>query len=105
MQMQIRQGDILFVRVEEELEGEQVEDGVVAQGEATGHHHRVSWDDLKAGSAEVLRDGPRGDLALVVKKPSRVTHQEHDTVMLSEGNWKVVRQRELSAGEVRHVLD
>ena len=82
-----RQGDILFVKVDK-LPGnkrKQVKNGVVALGEATGHAHRV-------------RDGHvwdfEPDLFVEAEVATKVVHEEHNTIPLPKGIYKVVRQRE-----------
>lgn len=99
-----RQGDVLLVEVADEPKGKTKKDGVLAEGEATGHHHRIDPHALKQGFAELIEQGPQ-DLALLVKKPTRIVHEEHGTIEVPKGKYKVVLQREFSAGEVRRVID
>lgn len=103
-QKMYRQGDILIVRVDTVEEGQTKKDGILAEGEATGHHHKIDPAALSQGLAELVEHEPQ-DLSLKVKKPTPIIHNEHDTITLPKGNYKVVRQREFSAGEVRRVLD
>lgn len=92
----IRQGDLLFVPVEEIPEqAKQKENGVIAEGEATGHHHRVaSIEDAEVlvqehwrGGAQVyVRVGPNG---------VSIVHEEHGPVALAPSTtYKVNRARE-----------
>jgi hypothetical protein len=93
-----RQGDVLIV---EDLrvpnQRQRARDNVLVYGEATGHAHRVE------GSAEVF-DTPRGK-EIAATEPFRVVHEEHDTIEIPEGFYRVVRQREYDEGEIRYVSD
>ena len=96
-----RQGDILLELVEKPdslvLRG-QVEDGVIAQGEVTGHAHKLVGGELRHG------DG--GMLALVPASGAVVTHDEHADLELEEGVWLVRTQSEyVGAGEMADVYD
>lgn len=91
-----RQGDILFVACDEGAKGRTVVSGIVAEGEATGHYHRVV-DGLVFevdGTLHVVSDGG-----------ATVTHDEHDTLTLAPGTYRVVRQREYTPEEIRYVAD
>jgi hypothetical protein len=62
---------------------------VLADGEVTGHQHRIA----EFGSAFVLED--RGQIYLdVVAERARVVHEEHGTIALDRGAYRVWRQRE-----------
>jgi hypothetical protein len=96
----IRQGDVLFIPVSE-LPARQFtkrETGIIQEGEATGHHHRIAIledaEVLEAPSEDwrnpdpllYMRVGPNG-IAIV--------HEEHNTVMLPANTlFKVHRARE-----------
>lgn len=105
----IRQGDVLFVPVTEIPSGPRTkrENGTVAYGEATGHHHSLAVEDLER--AEVLECGD-GLFVHVSEDGVRIdgaifTHQEHGPVVLPPGNFKVTIQREYSSEEIRNVID
>jgi hypothetical protein len=94
----VRQGDILLVPVEKIPHTRQrVRDGgragVVAEGEATGHAHRIE------GPARVVAATPHtsvpGELYVVVDgAEATLVHEEHDPIGLAKGVYQVVRQRE-----------
>jgi len=64
-------------------------DLVLARGEATGHAHRIETD----GFAEAYSKD--GNLFLrVVGSPAKVVHEEHRTIQLPPGTYRVWRQRE-----------
>jgi hypothetical protein len=117
---QVRQGDILLVRVFDVLNMDKAkksakesakENGyvVLARGEVTGHCHVV--DATKAR----LFEHPDGLTILVVEKDCELEHlvlssgaatEDHAAVALTPGAWQVVRQREyVSPEEVRRVAD
>lgn len=105
-QNQFRQGDLLIERVAEVpqdgLKDVAVDGGrhILAYGEITGHHHSVATE-----SGSFLREADDGTLYLGVPKDTALTHQEHTSVPLKEGTYKVTKQREYHRGEVRNVLD
>jgi len=95
-----RQGDILFTKVEklpeEGLTPRQSK--VIAEGEVTGHSHRL----LQGRVFETAM----GILYLEVLVATQVVHQEHGAIDLEPGLYKVTRQREYVAPEIdRMVLD
>ena len=87
-----RQGDLLFIRVEELPAHTKKGSKVLREGEVTGHLHQVATE-----TAEV-RDLVRGwgeDLKFVVaEEETQITHDEHGTIVLAPGIWQVVVQRE-----------
>lgn len=106
-----RQGDVLIVPVPEEAvpghvaqaPGER-RDGrgrlVSALGEVTGHAHAV------VGKGRLVREpGPLGPFLLHLPAGGRVVHEEHATITLPQGWFRVVRQREYVPGTVRIVAD
>ncbi len=98
-----RQGDVLLISVDEmpsnmvpvEPDGDRV---VLAYGEVTGHAHALST----AGAA--LYENPEGRFLRLVQ-PSALVHEEHSTINLAPGVYRVVRQREYTPREVRFVTD
>jgi hypothetical protein len=85
----IRQGDLLFVPVGKMPENAtRIETGIIAEGEATGHHHRLAvledaelaahWDGTK-----MVKVGPNG---------VTVVHEEHGPVMLAPNTTYAVHQ-------------
>lgn len=72
----------------------------LAYGEATGHHHTVT-----KGEAELYEHD--GTLFLRAAEEVKVTHQEHGTITLPKGNYKIGRVQEYDhfAEEAREVMD
>ena len=83
-----RQGDLLLIREERGLdalyEPTVVASRIVQEGEATGHAHRLEGGgDVYNQGTYVTSDGT-----------ATLVHDEHDTIELPEGTYRVLRQRE-----------
>jgi hypothetical protein len=73
---------------------------VLALGEATGHAHAI------AAPGELLRDSdPFVPDHLHLPSGGRLVHEEHATISLPKGWYRVIRQREYVPGAVRVVAD
>lgn len=99
-----RQGDILIVPIKElpeNLSKIERENGraILAHGEVTGHAHAIK--DQCADLFIAAND----NMYLHVVEECFVTHEEHEKVRLSPGNYKVIRQMQWDSGQVRKVLD
>jgi hypothetical protein len=73
---------------------------VLAEGELTGHVHRIAEKD----SAELYRHGSNLYLR-VLKTAATLLHQEHGPISLPQGEYRIWRQREYSPREIRVVRD
>lgn len=82
---------------------------VLARGEVTGHRHA-----FYGGSVAMFRDdGLARDLPAklyighvrIAGKSVELRHEEHDTIALCPGTYRVRRQREYDSGEARVVAD
>ncbi len=97
---QYRQGDVLLLPTDipKDATITTKDEIVLAEGEATGHAHRITLP----GVEELAKDGVRylrtHDVALV-------KHEEHDTVAVPPGEYKIVQQREYSPTAIRAVAD
>ena len=98
----IRQGDILFVPMADHISRlintdrfyvrrERNQGIIVAAGEATGHHHRI-----RTKGARLYRNGTVVYLT-VPKGGAELTHEEHETLELPEGVYRVDNQKEYVA--------
>jgi len=92
---QYRQGDVLLVRVKEDVLSRPhrsvARDGgriVLAYGEATGHAHAVAEPEAELIELET------GERFLVTPRGVSLRHEEHDPIELPPGTYRVVRQRE-----------
>lgn len=98
-----RQGDVLIYKADEvpaNMKPVKPRNGrlILAEGEATGHHHSVD-----SNVAELYSDGAK--MVMVVSEPTTVDHQEHGAIEINPGTYWVIRQREYDAGAERKVRD
>lgn len=92
-----RQGDVLLVPCSEipaiaRKEAPAGERVVLAEGERTGHAHTMLADRV----SYFREDGSGSGAYVHVAGPSPVdlTHEEHDTLAIPPGNYRVVQQRQ-----------
>ena len=99
-----RQGDILIIPVTYKIIGEKLprENGrvILAHGESTGHSHSI-----ESKRAHLYTDGEKILLRVNGETPVNLTHEEHSTISIPPGNYKVIRQREYTPERIRHVVD
>src|SRR5262245_34369914 len=103
------QGDILIERVDDaEATGQviqSVRNGpiVIAEGEATGHHHRLLGSVTMYRDDAIARDIPP-DLYIghvTVRSPGAcLEHEEHAPITLDKGTYRIRRQRQLEPTDV-----
>lgn len=95
-----RQGDVLIMEASRpaRLPESRASDNVLVYGEATGHAHRVQGDTATVFDVGDIKeiDAPKG---------FSVVHEEHATIELPEGYYRVRRQREYDESEIRYVAD
>lgn len=97
MHKQYRQGDVLIESIDSIPEKAKLdESNILVYGETTGHAHRLE-------GGHVLEIGE--DKYVVAGSNAKVVHEEHDTIELPEGTYKVIRQREYDENEIRYVRD
>lgn len=96
----IRHGDVILQQVDS-TKGKQkkMKQCVLAEGEVTGHFHRLT--------GQVLESIHKDERFVEVQgKEAVLTHEEHDTLKIPEGKYRVLIQREVDLlGEVRQVMD
>jgi len=102
-----RQGDVLIIPVgamPAKLEKLKREDGrvILAHGEVTGHAHAI-----KDKRVALFRDPKLAAIFMHVsgEDPVALEHDEHDTISVPPGNYRVIRQREYSPEAIRNVAD
>jgi len=103
--LMLRQGDVLLVAVDaipsDAIEIRRGPRGVVlAEGEVTGHAHRIP-----SRSASLYRS--ESDARFMrVKAPVSLKHEEHTAVEIPPGNYRVTIHTEYVPGELpRQVVD
>jgi hypothetical protein len=95
-----RQGDILFMKETRPL-GKTTPKGsnIILHGEATGHSHKVE------GAGQIVLSEGTEDQFLVANDNVRIVHEEHHTIELPEGVYRIRRQREFDGEAIRYVHD
>ncbi|MGA9380625.1 MAG: hypothetical protein WBV73_17815 [Phormidium sp.] len=94
----IRQGDVILIPTPS-IEGNQLPHLTLAEGEVTGHKHRIS-----EGEAELYERN--GTLYLKVLSPTALlTHEEHEKIVIPQGDWLIRIQREYEPKGWRYVAD
>lgn len=96
---QYRQGDVFIQQCSKPNMENAIKqnDLVLAEGEVTGHAHRV------VGKAVLLMVATK--MYLECLERCHVVHEEHGSIELDPGYYEIRRQREFHAGMVRTVLD
>jgi hypothetical protein len=73
---------------------------VLAEGELTGHCHRIEGVDV----AELFEsEGQR--FLMVLAESARIVHEEHKTITLPRGTYRVWGQREYTPQAIVRVRD
>jgi hypothetical protein len=104
------QGDILIERVEDTHAGSRqviacIDTGAVtiAEGEVTGHHHRLLGSITMYRDDALARDIPPGLYVAhveVTNSAARLEHEEHAPILLDKGTYRVRRQRQLEPTDI-----
>ena len=95
----LRQGDVILIPASETVNGEKLAHLTLAEGEVTGHRHRITQ-----GEAELYERN--GTLYLKVLSPTALlTHEEHQPIAIPKGDWMVRIQREYEPEGWRYVAD
>lgn len=93
-----RHGDVILKPVDQ-VEGTKLDHLVLAEGEVTGHAHRIS-----DGQAELYEKN--GTLYLrVLSETAALTHEEHHRIDVPKGDWIIGIQREYEPNGWRQVAD
>lgn len=103
-----RQGDVLLVQVEEipaDATACQVDgDVILAYGEVTGHAHRI-----EAGTVKPLAKGgvwePSAERFIQALEGAVLRHEEHGSIAIPKGKYRVVQQVEYTPEAIRNVAD
>ena len=104
-----RQGDVLLVKVGKAKKGKVValDNGVnvLAYGEVTGHAHTISGNHSTLFECEATAESKEAERFLHVEEATDLNHQEHGTINIPEGDYKVIIQQEYHPEEIRKVRD
>jgi hypothetical protein len=86
-----RQGDVLLQRIDKLPAAaslvEATDRVILAYGEVTGHAHAISADYAQMYVW-------KGDRLLEIKPGAQLVHEEHATINLPAGTYRVIQQRE-----------
>ena len=102
-----RQGDVLLVPVSEIPESARSVSRkrsrlILAEGEATGHHHSI----LVSDGVNLMEVPSQSELYLLVAEgDTLLEHQEHATIIVKKGTYRVIIQREYDPAGERRVAD
>lgn len=101
---QFRQGDVLIHRVKKITTKDEIkrDNGrvVLAYGEVTGHAHAITDESVTQYQSDA------GVTALEIKTAvALLKHEEHGTISIPKGKYRVTRQREYTPTEIRNVAD
>lgn len=100
-----RQGDVLIMEVEklpeEELKPVPPDKGrnILAYGEVTGHSHALMEKDC------TLTETKAGARYLSVPVEAPLRHEEHDTINIPAGIYRIIQQVEYQKEFIRPVVD
>jgi len=103
--MVYQQGDVLLMGINElPKELKKQGNGLLAEGEATGHAHKVNPVDLSG--VDVFCDD-KGNVFVDARKEFSVVHEEHKTITLPAGKYetRIVKEYDHFAEEARKVRD
>ena len=107
------QGDFLIIRVDtmpDNLVPLEPENGniVVAHSE-TGHNHVMVADNVEAYRDSTISDADLYEMFLLVQEPTVIEHQRsydtHEELLVSEGLYRIRRQREYTPEGFRRAAD
>ena len=92
-----RQGDLLIKEVNTLPDNLlEVKSGVILEGEATGHKHRITHGKLFKDSKDMM--------FLDIPQLGFVVHEEHNPIRLAKGHYAVTRQREYVMGDMTKLV-
>lgn len=94
----IRQGDVILLPVQQ-VEGEKIPHLTLAEGEVTGHKHRIT-----EGEAKLFLKNDTLYLR-VYSHTAMLAHEEHHAIAIPQGHWMVKIQREYEPEGWRYVAD
>lgn len=94
----LRQGDVLLIPTHR-VKGERLSHLTLAEGEVTGHRHRISQ-----GKAELYQKDSVLYLS-VVSDIATLSHEEHQAIQIPKGSWMIRIQREYQTFGWHSVMD
>jgi len=94
----IRHGDVILEKIDKTIgKMNRKNEEILARGEVTGHMHKLSGDFYVSETMP---------MQIEVIGHTELSHDEHDTIVIPEGKYRVIMQRESDlVGEIRQVMD
>jgi len=130
MDKHYRHGDILLIKIDklpEDIKFKTRRSKIILKGEVTGHAHRLKGNAKILEVAERIVNKPSYGVWVgqrfvantpirielksqvigyaVIKEPTELIHEEHNTITLPVGTYEIKRQREYDADYIRFVED
>ncbi len=108
--VKFRQGDVLVTRIEEFPAGLEPVDRdrgriVLAYGEVTGHAHAIADRAAELFSAADMSEMEGRFLLVEAEEGVVLAHEEHSTLVIPPGMYRVQRQREYAPEQPVYVAD
>lgn len=95
----MRHGDIIIKPTTEKVQGEKQNHLILAEGEATGHYHKIV-----EGTAELFKYNDKMYLK-VISDIAKIDHQEHGLRALTKGDYEIDIQQEWKEDGWTKVID
>jgi hypothetical protein len=86
--IKLQQGDVIIKSVNSIPDGEKLKHLILSEGEVSGHSHRIT-----SGQAELTLCNNILFLKVLSKK-AELTHEEHKTITLPQGNYEITIVKE-----------
>lgn len=99
-----RQGDVLILKTDSIPAGAKKETKcILAHGEVTGHTHRFERG-AQLFTAQINEQALERFVQIKVEV-AQLVHEEHSTIAVPEGEYRVIIQKEYEPGSLRDVID
>lgn len=101
--MQYRHGDVFLEKTQEKISKNLVKSPTnkIALGEATGHAHKLG----NTATLFTEKSTPVWGKMVEVPVETPLSHEEHKTIPLEPGTYKVIHQRTFSKTSFRKIVD
>lgn len=102
-----RHGDLLIKPIKELPKNlKRRKNNILAYGEATGHHHKLTANELSNKDIQVWFD-EQVKVFFETKEKTSLSHQEHKTIEIEKGRYGVVveRARDPFTQSINQVID
>lgn len=110
-----RHGDLLIRRIEflPKQDLTKLNTKILAEGEATGHQHRLTSQTAQVFSMNLprhpnsLRYDANQQKYLSLEEPTQLVHEEHKPITIEKGTYVVIQEQEFDpfTNAIREVID